>query len=88
MAIFSFKECTDQFKNVFEFPDFATIFQTTGSTFITVVNDNGRGMHSSDEPKTIAIALVTDQLDGWYQYALSQNLNIKNPHINLDLCYT
>tara|TARA_B100001123_G_scaffold274946_1_gene305967 strand:+ start:295 stop:1269 length:975 start_codon:yes stop_codon:yes gene_type:complete len=67
------------FKNVFEFPDFATIFQTTKSTFITVVNDNGRGMHSSDEPKTIAIALVTDQLDGWYQYALSQNLNIKNP---------
>ena len=67
------------FKNVFEFPDFATIFQTTRSTFITVVNDNGRGMHSSDEPKTIAIALVTDQLDGWYQYALSQDLNIKNP---------
>ena len=67
------------FKNVFEFPDFATIFQTTGSTFITVVNDNGRGMHSSDEPKTIAIALVTDQLDGWYQYALSQNLDIKKP---------
>ena len=67
------------FKNVFEFPDFATIFQTTKTTFITVVNDNGRGMHSSDEPKTIAIALVTDQLDGWYQYALSQDLNIKNP---------
>ena len=67
------------FKNVFEFPDFATIFQTTKSPFITVVNDNGRGMHSSDEPKTIAIALVTDQLDGWYQYALSQDLNIKNP---------
>ena len=67
------------FKNVFEFPDFATIFQTTKSTFITVVNDNGRGMHSSDEPKTIAIALVTDQLDGWYQYALAQDLNIKNP---------
>ena len=67
------------FRNVFEFPDFATIFQTTKSTFITVVNDNGRGMHSSDEPKTIAIALVTDQLDGWYQYALSQNLDIKNP---------
>ena len=67
------------FKNVFEFPDFATIFQTTKSTFITVVNDNGRGMHSSDEPKTIAIALVTDQLDGWYEYALSQNLDIKKP---------
>jgi catechol 2,3-dioxygenase-like lactoylglutathione lyase family enzyme len=36
-------------------------------------------MHSSDEPKTIAIALVTDQVGGWYQYALSQDLNIKNP---------
>ncbi|MCB2092716.1 MAG: VOC family protein, partial [Alphaproteobacteria bacterium] len=69
------------FKNVFEFPGFAVIYQTSPTTFITLVNDDGsgRGMHSADEPKTIAIALLTDQIDGWYQYAESRNLNIKSP---------
>ncbi len=67
------------FKSVFEFPGFATIYQTTATTFITIVNDNGRGMHTADEPKTIAIALITDQLDGWYEYAVSQNMDIRNP---------
>ncbi len=67
------------FKNVFEFPGFATIYQTTATTFITIVNDNGRGMHTADEPKTIAIALITDQLDDWYEYAVSQNMDIRNP---------
>ena len=67
------------FKNVFEFQGFATIFQTSATTFITVVNDNGRGMHTSDEPKTIAIALLTDQLDAWYEYAVAQQMDIRNP---------
>ena len=67
------------FKSVFEFEGFAVIFQTTATSFITVVNDNGRGMHTSDEPKTIAIALITDQLDAWYEYALLQGMDIRNP---------
>ena len=69
------------FKNVFEFPGFAIIYQTSPTTFITLVNDDGtgRGMHSADEPKTIAIALLTDQVDGWYAYAVSQNMDIRNP---------
>ncbi|MDG1708521.1 MAG: VOC family protein [Emcibacteraceae bacterium] len=69
------------FKNVFEFPGFAMILQFSPTTFITVVNDDGsgRGMHSADEAKTIAIALLTDQVDGWYDYAVSQNLDIRNP---------
>ncbi|MBT7544287.1 MAG: VOC family protein [Kordiimonadaceae bacterium] len=75
----NFYHNTMGFKNVFEFPDFAIIFQTSPTTFITVVNDNGRGMHSADEPKTIAIALLTDQIDAWYEYAVSQNMDIRNP---------
>lgn len=69
------------FKNVFEFPGFAIIYQTSPTTFITLVNDDGsgRGMHSADEPKTIAIALLTDQVDAWYEYAASQNMDIRNP---------
>ncbi len=69
------------FKNVFEFPGFAMILQFSPTTFITVVNDDGsgRGMHSADEPKTIAIALLTDQIDDWYEYAVSQEMEIRNP---------
>ncbi|MBL4602556.1 MAG: VOC family protein [Emcibacteraceae bacterium] len=69
------------FKNVFEFPGFAIIYQTSPTTFITLVNDDGsgRGMHSADEPKTIAIALLTDQVEEWYAYAVSQNMDIRNP---------
>lgn len=69
------------FKNVFEFPGFAIIYQTSPTTFITLVNDDGtgRGMHSADEPKTIAIALLTDQVDAWYEYAAAQNMDIRNP---------
>lgn len=69
------------FTNVFEFEGFAIIYQTSPTTFITIVNDDGsgRGMHSADEPKTIAIALLTDQIDEWYEYAVSQNMQIRNP---------
>lgn len=74
-----FYQRTMGFKNVFEFPGFAMIVQTSPTTFITIVNDNGRGMHTSEEAKTIAIALLTDQVDEWYEYALSQNMDIRNP---------
>lgn len=69
------------FKKVFEFPGFAAIFQFSPTTFITVVNDDGsgRGMHSADEAKTIAIALLTDQIDDWYKYAVEQEMNTWNP---------
>ncbi len=66
------------FKNVFEFPGFAIIFQTSPTTFLTIVNDNGRGMHSSDEPKTIAVAFLTDEPHRWYDYMISQGAEIKN----------
>lgn len=67
------------FKNVFEFPGFAIIFQSSPTTFLTVVSDNGRGMHSSDEPKTVAVAFLTDQIDQWYDYMASTGAAIRNP---------
>ena len=39
---------------------FAKIMQVAPKSFITLV-DHTKGMHSSEEPKTTAIALVTDQ---------------------------
>jgi catechol 2,3-dioxygenase-like lactoylglutathione lyase family enzyme len=69
------------FENVFEIERFSTIFQTSPTTFITIVSDDGTGraMHSADEPKTVAIALITDHVSEWYDYAMQQNLNIRAP---------
>ncbi len=56
---------------------FAKIIQVAPKSFITLV-DHTRGMHQSDEPKTVAIALVTDQLDGWWQYLQSREIEMRS----------
>jgi len=45
----------------------AKILQVASTSYLTLV-DAEEGMHGADEPKTAAIALITDQLDGWYAY--------------------
>ena len=45
------------------------------SYFILV--DADYGMHQSSEPKTVAIALVTDQLDEWYAFLKEQGYAMK-----------
>jgi catechol 2,3-dioxygenase-like lactoylglutathione lyase family enzyme len=46
---------------------FAKILHVAPTSYLTLV-DGTKGMHTPDEPKTVAIALVTDQLDEWYTY--------------------
>jgi predicted enzyme related to lactoylglutathione lyase len=46
---------------------FAKILHVAGTSFLTLV-DADSGMHSADEPKTVALALVTDQLEAWWDY--------------------
>ena len=55
----------------------AKIMQIAPKSFITLV-DHTKGMHSSDEPKTTAIALVTDQLDEWWDYVQTQDVNVRS----------
>ena len=45
--------------------------------FVTLV-DHTKGMHSSDEPKTTAIALVTDQLDEWWDYIQTKDVAMRS----------
>jgi len=54
---------------------FAKILQVAPKSFVTLV-DHTKGMHSSDEPKTTAIALVTDQLDEWWTYLQTQDVRL------------
>jgi len=56
---------------------FAKIMQVAPKSFITLV-DHTQGMHSADEPKTTAIALVTDQLDEWWDYIRTQDVDMRS----------
>ena len=54
----------------------AKIMQVAPKSFITLV-DHESGMHSADEPKTTAIAIVTDQLDEWWDYIQTQDIQMR-----------
>lgn len=56
---------------------FAKIMQAAPKSFVTLV-DHAKGMHSSEEPKTTAIALVTDQLDEWWEYISAQDIAMRS----------
>lgn len=43
---------------------FAKMFQVAESAYLTLV-DEAEGMHSADEPKTVAFALITEHLAAW-----------------------
>ncbi len=43
---------------------FAKVFQVADSAYLTLV-DEAEGMHSADDPKTVAFALVTEHLAAW-----------------------
>lgn len=56
--------------------EMAKILRMTNDSYLILV-DATKGMHSSEEPKTVALALLTDQLDEWYNYLKTQNVKIK-----------
>jgi len=56
--------------------DNASILRVAGSSYLILV-DAAKGMHSTDEPKTVALALLTNQLQGWYDHLKSNKVPIK-----------
>ena len=56
---------------------FAKILRVAGSSLLTLVDEES-GMHSSDEPKTVAIALVTDELEGWFEYLKTTDVEFRS----------
>ncbi len=55
---------------------FAKIVQVASTSYLILV-DADEGMHSTDEPKTVALALITDQLDEWYAYLVDQGVEMR-----------
>ena len=57
---------------------FAAIYRTSPSAYVGLV-DEKEGMHDSNQPKTVTLAFVTDQVDAWYEYLKSRGISIKGP---------
>jgi catechol 2,3-dioxygenase-like lactoylglutathione lyase family enzyme len=60
---------------------FAKILRVAPSSFITLV-DEEMGMHSASDPKTVAIALITDQLDEWWDYLKDLDVEMRSTSYN------
>ncbi|MCE7995331.1 MAG: VOC family protein [Roseivirga sp.] len=56
--------------------DNASILRIATNSFVILV-DEAKGMHSAEEPKTVALALLTRQLPDWYDYLKSKNVPIR-----------
>ncbi|MBK6489507.1 MAG: VOC family protein [Gemmatimonadetes bacterium] len=57
--------------------DMARIFRMTEDSYLILV-DATKGMHTADEPKSIAVALVTDQLEQWHAYLATKGIAPKS----------
>ena len=58
---------------------FAKIMRVASSSYLTLV-DAEFGMHSIDEPKSVTLAMVTDQVEGWYAYLSESDVKIHRPY--------
>jgi catechol 2,3-dioxygenase-like lactoylglutathione lyase family enzyme len=56
---------------------FAKILHVADTSYLILV-DAAEGMHTAEEPKTVALALVTDELEGWYEYLKSEGVEMRN----------
>ena len=54
----------------------ALILRMSKDSYLVLV-DAEKGMHTAEEPKSVALALLTDQLDEWYAYLKTKNVTIK-----------
>lgn len=55
---------------------FAKIVRMADSSYLTLVQAS-EGMHSTDEPKTVTLNLVTDELNRWYEYFQSNDVTMR-----------
>jgi len=58
--------------------DMARIFRVAEESYLILV-DATKGMHSADEPKSVALALLTDQLDEWHAYLATKGISPGRP---------
>lgn len=65
------------FETVADF-GFAKILRVAPASYLTLV-DETRGMHSADEPRSVTLAIVTEQVEGWWSYLSEQDVEMRAP---------
>lgn len=63
---------------------FAKILRVAPSSYLTLV-DAARGMHGADEPKSVTLALVTDDVEGWWAYLSGRGVPMRAELGEVDL---
>ena len=58
--------------------DMARIFRVADESYLILV-DAAKGMHTADEPKSVALALLTDQLEAWHTYLATKGVSPGRP---------
>ena len=56
--------------------EFAKILRVADTSFVTLVSGES-WMHSTEEPKAVAIALITDELEAWYEYLVAKEVPMR-----------
>lgn len=62
---------------------FAKIMRLAESSYLTLVQAS-EGMHSTDEPKTVTLSLVTDELNRWYEHLAESDVEMQAGLIDAD----
>ena len=57
---------------------FAKVFRVSQTLFLGIV-DEEKGMHRADEPKTVTLSFVTNEIDEWYDYLSHQGVEMRGP---------
>jgi catechol 2,3-dioxygenase-like lactoylglutathione lyase family enzyme len=63
------------FETVAEY-GFAKILRIAPTSYVTLV-DSASGMSFAQSPKTVALALVTDELDQWYEFLVGEHVSMR-----------
>ena len=57
---------------------FAKIMRVAPASYLTLV-DEAQGMHSVDEPRSVTLAIVTEEVEGWWSYLSEQGVEMRAP---------
>ena len=57
---------------------FTNIYQISPTSFVGLV-DEARGMHKASENKAVTLSFITDEVDEWYEYLVSQGVEMRGP---------
>ena len=56
---------------------FAKILRVAGASYLTLV-DAAEGMHSAEEPKSVTLAIVTEEVEKWWTYLSERGVEMRS----------